>query len=1631
MKKIFIFLFSALPALLYADRIDIDAARETVEAFVQTKSPDRSVSLRQAQVIRRRVGSNKQDNQQQKAYYIFRSDNSSTLANGQDDFAVTVIAAADDRLPAILGYSFEKQPLRHGEEKLLPPALEAWLDDYDNLVEQYDKAGEQFLDPRMSQSKMPDHPIIEPIITAQWYQREPYNLTCPEYLETGLRSVTGCVATAMTMAMSHYRYPDHTIKAIPKYTYTGTYEDVSTKITVPALPGNLLIDWANIVDYYDTLHQHSPEQDTAIANLMMYAGKSVKMQYTPKSSGAYTYYVATALKTYFGYPQSVMHQQRESFTSEEWDELIYNEIASNRPVIYHGSTTTGGHAYIVDGYDADGYYHVNWGWGGSYDGYFLLDVLNPRNNDRTGASSTREGYVLSSGAIIGITTEAIDPVPARLIMELQTNTADSLFYRSRNFTTASTTFDIGIALLDNDGKIERILDAKENIAYTNTSIQTHGFAINLTDEGVYPVAFVSRVSGTQEWIISPNYNQNRALVRVTIDKDGNATCGENAVNLEVVEYNTDGIIQVDSLYTINVLVKNNGSATYNDALYLHSIACDGYEHRINTQSVFIEAGKSARVSVGMTPRFGGEYELYLLTKKEFDETDVIAAFELTVPLPTVSHALQVVDYDFYGLSGNEIEGNALAGNIVIRNIGTQEMSYPIAVRLLQQESSTGKMSQVRYQAVSEGLKLFDAGQTVVCDFDFDELMTDSVYTVEVVYDSLTTVRPIGGGFYQMFPLCKMVNQYSTDYVAEVVVNDVSTPFVSLTQALDYAARNQEPLVRLLKDISGLDKRIVYKTSVHNNVCTFDLNGHQIAGTISSLLYIRSVADAPCTFVLKDNSRTKRGKISVSAGLNGALRAVYVYNGIFNFTSGTIEACNTLAYSAINSKVAATGVHVCPQMQFNMAGGSIVCRAERAAYGVVSYGQSQLTGGLVTVHGADAGSSFGLFIIGGNTKVGGSLVVNVSGGATIQAIRVGGTSNKTTGVVYNGEITVEGGTFNVTAQKNAIGICVYGSSVHTSKFGILADAGKAVIKGGLFSIQATEKTAYGVYVNKPVTETVVPSAEILDGKFLITSKSTAKAVNNAATNNALIIEGGYFNVSGYLARYTAPTKDCSYYVKTLSKKSEEYNQGYRYMIDHAVAIVKGNGEDDYTCFSSLQDAFNYAPRFTSSTVKLLGDITGIDKKIIITTDGTDCTLDINGHLLEGSTDSLLYIRSRDKENEGSLSIIDNSQSKNGVIRTRAARNKVLKTIYLNAGELHIGGCTIEAENIMEYSSLATGVAATPVYVGHQKNLYLTDATLNAVSTHGAYGSVVYGDAFINKSRINAIEQSAGSAVGLYVLGGYTEVTDSTVITVNGTVNAHGIRVGGGSPSKTNGMVFNGNVLFNSGTVNVTASINNAIGVYVFGKSLNTELYGLIADAGTAVINGGNFNVSTQGKTAVGVYVNKALTETVVPKAAINAGYFKLFCNGSTPKAVNTTEQDNLLVQGGVFSHNGNLNKYTAPKKECDYYVVALPQTSDLYTQGYRYSIQKQTADSDENPQMVIQKITTTIGTPDKVMNVNTQTGTGEIIVSGLETGTVIRLFDISGRLLQTTAANSYPVHISVSKGIYILQAGSYNEKIVVK
>ncbi len=298
-----------------------------------------------------------------------------------------VIAAGDDCVPAILGYADRGTFV--GDS--LPANVKWWLDGYSDAIGRLQASGQQA--PR----RAPTHAAIPALLTCQWNQGSPYNMYCPQFFDTGETCVTGCVATAMAQIMYYHRVRSvRSVQAdIPGYTCATDWENYG-KMTVQGIPKNSPIDWNDMTDTYDNASTDAAKR--AVANLMKYCGVSVKMDYSPSASGASSSYVVTALKNYFGYDAGTHYVWRSSYSDDAWDELIYNELANGRPVHYSGQGSEGGHAFVCDGYDGGGYYHINWGWGGYCDANFLLSDLTPSGS---GIGSDGGGFNADQGAIIG------------------------------------------------------------------------------------------------------------------------------------------------------------------------------------------------------------------------------------------------------------------------------------------------------------------------------------------------------------------------------------------------------------------------------------------------------------------------------------------------------------------------------------------------------------------------------------------------------------------------------------------------------------------------------------------------------------------------------------------------------------------------------------------------------------------------------------------------------------------------------------------------------------------------------------------------------------------------------------------------------------------------------------------------------------------------------------------------------------------------------------------------------------------------------------------------------------------------------------------------------------------------------
>jgi hypothetical protein len=122
--------------------------------------------------------------------------------------------------------------------------------------------------------------------------------------------------------------------------------------------------------------------NSAVATLLSHAGIAVNMNYGPTASGCQLNSIVPALRNHFRYStENVAH--RAGFSDAAWIAKIKSDLNARRPIWYAGTGTSGGHAFVLDGYTDSNFFHFNWGWNGAYDGYFILSNLRPGGQDFT------------------------------------------------------------------------------------------------------------------------------------------------------------------------------------------------------------------------------------------------------------------------------------------------------------------------------------------------------------------------------------------------------------------------------------------------------------------------------------------------------------------------------------------------------------------------------------------------------------------------------------------------------------------------------------------------------------------------------------------------------------------------------------------------------------------------------------------------------------------------------------------------------------------------------------------------------------------------------------------------------------------------------------------------------------------------------------------------------------------------------------------------------------------------------------------------------------------------------------------------------------------------------------------------
>lgn len=272
----------------------------------------------------------------------------------------TYVLSGDDCAPAVLGWLDDELP------DTIPAALKWWVGQYSEGIADAVKA-EQTI------SVASVHAAVEPLLATTWRQDAPYNNMCND-VATGCQ--TGCVATAMAQIMKYYNYPKQG---------TGQNSYTVSNVTVSSDFAEHSYEWDKMLNSYN-YWGNGDEAEAAVALLMRDCGVALEMNYGTYASSAANSMVAYALMTYFGYDKAMENKYRGRMSDAEWEEVIINELEACRPVFYSGASNgSGGHAFVCDGYDGNGYFHFNWGWGGGCDGYFLITgagALNPYRNSK-------------------------------------------------------------------------------------------------------------------------------------------------------------------------------------------------------------------------------------------------------------------------------------------------------------------------------------------------------------------------------------------------------------------------------------------------------------------------------------------------------------------------------------------------------------------------------------------------------------------------------------------------------------------------------------------------------------------------------------------------------------------------------------------------------------------------------------------------------------------------------------------------------------------------------------------------------------------------------------------------------------------------------------------------------------------------------------------------------------------------------------------------------------------------------------------------------------------------------------------------------------------------------------------------
>lgn len=350
-----------------------------------------------------------------------------------DEKECFVLMAQNNADMKVIGYGLGQ----HIDGDNMPIAMTEWLSDY--VAAMTNARGVRC-------SNVPSQ-AVAPLLSTHWHQHAPFNNLCPTYDE--YRTVAGCTAIALSQVL-HYYKSDNTAPYRMEY----LNEPTMTEISVDYSKGGY--DWDNMLLEY-TDGAYTEEQGNAVARLVYEAGVACRANYGFENTYDYTVSEFStsaplpfvALQRYFDYNCEIY--LRTFIPTEMWYEIMNRDLAAGRPIIYGGNSSSNGHAFVVDGVDAEGFYHINWGWGGSYDGYYDINYCQVDDEN-----AYRSGQYMIAG--IAPRTAKDEPYKEQLFMvgvgsKDRWNCLTTNCYYDENAPLYDGSVDVGYAVVGENDEI--------------------------------------------------------------------------------------------------------------------------------------------------------------------------------------------------------------------------------------------------------------------------------------------------------------------------------------------------------------------------------------------------------------------------------------------------------------------------------------------------------------------------------------------------------------------------------------------------------------------------------------------------------------------------------------------------------------------------------------------------------------------------------------------------------------------------------------------------------------------------------------------------------------------------------------------------------------------------------------------------------------------------------------------------------------------------------------------------------------------------------------------------------------------------------------------------------------------------